>query len=73
MLLVLPLVVACGPTLDVLALEVEQKINKELKPGDDAEKIEAYFKRDGLPVSYDEFSSRYQSIIRDTDSNYHAI
>lgn len=73
MLLALPLLVACGSTLDVTASEVEQKISSELSPGDGYGKIEAYFEKEGLPFSYDEFNSRYQSIIRETDSSFHAI
>lgn len=72
-LLSLPLIAACAPTLDVTAEEVEHRINEELKAGDGADEIEAYFKNEGLSVSYDEFNSRYQSIIRHPESNYHAI
>ena len=73
MLLALPLLVACGSTLDVTASDVERKISGMLNPGDSPEKIEVYFEKEGLPFSYDEFSSRYQSIIREANSNHHAI
>jgi len=67
------LMVACLPALDVTASEVEQRINRELQPGDQAEKIEAYFKKEGIPAAYDSFRSRYQSSLRHPDSHYHVI
>ncbi len=63
----------CFPTLDITPEEVEEKINSTLKPGDSAEKIEAYFEKEGLGSSYDRFLNRYQSIIRHPESNFHAI
>lgn len=63
----------CLSTLDITPKEVEEKINLSLTPGDDAGKIEAYFKNEGLGLSYDKFQNRYQSIIRHPDSNFHAI
>jgi len=67
------MLVGCLSTLDTTPREVEEKINSYLKTGDGAEKIEAYFKKEGLEVSYDRFSNRYQSIIRHSESNFHAI
>ena len=64
---------ACGPTLDVTPSEVVSQIEASLGPGDNSEKIEAYFAEQELGASFDRFNQRYQSIIRHPDSNYHAI
>lgn len=72
-LVIFVFVVGCEPTLDISPQEVESSFNQSLKPGDGAEKIEKYFRNEGLVFSFDEFSGRYQSIIRHPDSNYHAI
>ena len=61
------------PTLDINPQDIESSINAALKPGDRAEKIEEYLASQKLESSYDEFSSRYQGIIRHPDSNFHAI
>ena len=53
--------------------EVEPEINSSLKPGDSADKMEAYFENEGLVLSYDRFQGRYHSIIRHPESNFHAI
>ena len=63
----------CVPTLDVTPSEVLDRIESSLRPGDNAEKIEAYFDQQQLDASFDRFNQRYQSIIRHPKSNYHAI
>ena len=67
------LIGGCGPKLDISPQEVQTSIEAALSLGDDRSKIESYFEEQGLPFSYDRFSSRYQSIIRHPDSNFHAI
>jgi hypothetical protein len=44
-----------------------------LRPGDSSEKIEAYFKRRSLDFDYDQYQQRYESTMRSTKSNFHAI
>ncbi|GAA1996600.1 hypothetical protein GCM10009754_88500 [Amycolatopsis minnesotensis] len=45
--------------------EVELMIAEELKVGATAEEIEEFFEKHDITHSYDEFSQRYQAIIRD--------
>ena len=52
---------------------VKTEISAALHTGDDAESIERYLAQRNLAFSYDRFSNRYQSIIRDSESNFHAI
>ena len=66
-------VFGCFTKLDTTPEEVEKKINTSLKPGDAPERIEAYFKKESLGLSYDKYQGRYQSIIRHPESNFHAI
>jgi len=53
--------------------QVRSEFNAALKPGDSSEKIEAYFKRRSLEFDYDHYQQRYQSTMRSTKSNFHAI
>jgi hypothetical protein len=52
---------------------VRSEFNAALKPGDPSEKIEAYFKGRSLEFDYDKYQHRYQSTMRSTKSNFHAI
>ena len=67
------IIFGCEPTLDITPKQVESDFNLVLKVGDSSEKIESYFKSENIDYSFDDFSNRYQSIIRHPDSNYHAI
>ncbi len=58
------LVAACGEQTN--AADVKVKLESALEPGADQANIEAYLQSENLPFSYDEFRSRYQSIIRDS-------
>jgi len=49
--------------------ELENLINDNLKPGDPAEKIEAFLGAQGWPYSYDDLVRRYQSHYPDGDVN----
>lgn len=73
LLTVVVFTVGCFPTLDVTPVEVERQFRVALKPGDSAEVIEQYLHGRGLTGSYDNYQSRYQSIIRHPDSEFHAI
>jgi hypothetical protein len=56
------------------AKSVLTEINAALSKGDGPEVIEGYFKNRGLAVSYDRFSNRYQSIIRNLGGPFdHAV
>lgn len=63
----------CFSTLDATTEQVEAEFSSALKPGAPSPEIEAYFQSRSLGFSYDQFSNRYQSIIRHPDSNFHAI
>jgi DNA-binding transcriptional regulator PaaX len=47
------------------AEEVSNLITSELKVGDGAQTIEAFFERHDIAFSYNRFDQRYQAIIRD--------
>ena len=56
------------------AKSVLTEINAALSKGDGPEVIEGYFKNRGLAASYDRFSNRYQSIIRNLGGPFdHAV
>jgi hypothetical protein len=57
--------VACSEGKQVTTKDVKSMIAAELPRGASAEAVEAFFQRHELPYSYDRFSRRYQSIIRD--------
>ena len=73
LLIAVAFLIGCFRTLDVTPADVEKQINAALKPGDSAETIEQYFSGRGLGYSYNKRESRYKSIIRHPDSNFHAI
>lgn len=50
---------------DTKAGEVKRMMAKELKVGSTANEIEEFFTKHNITHSYDEFSQRYQAIIRD--------
>ena len=56
-----------------LAHQVQVEFSAALKPGDSAEKIEAFLGNRGLGFSYDEFQNRYQAVIRSEKTDFHAI
>ena len=66
-------VMGCSGGVDTTPEAVEAEISAALHKGDSAEAIERYLEQRNLPFSYDRFNNRYQSIIRDPDSNAHAI
>src|ERR1700720_1583719 len=55
------------------ARQVQAEFSAALKPGDSAEKVEAFLGNRGLDVSYDEFQNRYQAVIRSRKTDFHAI
>jgi hypothetical protein len=55
------------------AQQVRVELQASLKPGDSDAAIQQFFKQRGLGFSYDRFSNRYQSIIREPNSNFHAV
>jgi hypothetical protein len=63
----------CHPRLDSTPEQVEAEFSSALAPGDNADAIEAYFRKRGLEFSYDRFTNRYNAIIRHPESDYHAI
>lgn len=65
--------VGCSGGLDTTPEAVEAEISAALHKGADAEAIERYLEQRNLAYSYDRFSNRYQAIIRDPESNAHAI
>ena len=67
------LLVGCSRSLDTTPEEIEAELLAALGQGANTEAIESYLRERKLPFSYDRFSNRYQSIIRDPNSDAHAI
>ena len=67
------LLLGCGRGSEATPKQIETEILANLGTGADAEAIESYLRGRNLPFSYDRFSNRYQSIIRDPNSDAHAI
>lgn len=44
--------------------KVEEMIKRELRVGSSTEDIEAFYKKNNISYSYDNFAKRYQSTIR---------
>ena len=65
--------VGCAGGLDTTPAAVEAEISAALHKGASAEAIERYFEQRNFPFSYDRFANRYQSIIRNPESDAHAI
>jgi hypothetical protein len=63
----------CSGGLDTTPEAVEAEISAALHKGASAQAIERYLEQRNLTFSYDRFTNRYQSIIRDPESNAHAI
>lgn len=55
---------ACSEGARTSVKVVEAMINSELPVGSSSQQIEQFFQKHGLPFSYDRFSKRYNSIIR---------
>ena len=58
------------------AEEIRQLIASELRVGSTADDIESFFKKHNITYSYDEFSARYQAVMRNvtkTEKMDHAI
>ncbi len=66
-------VVGCFGGLDTTPEAVEAEISAALHKGASPEAIERYLEQRNLTFSYDRFTNRYQSIIRDPESDAHAI
>jgi hypothetical protein len=67
------LLFGCSRSPVTTPVEVEADLLEALGHGADAQVIEAHLRERKLPFSYDRFANRYQSIIRDPDSDAHAI
>jgi hypothetical protein len=67
------LLFGCSRSPDTTPQEVEAELLAALGHGASTQAIESYLRQRKLPFSYDRFSNRYQSIIRDPDSDAHAI
>ena len=66
--------VSCVAQGKANAKSVLAEVNAALSKGDASDVIESYFKNRGLGASYDRFSRRYQSIIRNTGgASDHAV
>jgi len=52
---------------------VKANIVQELKVGDDSKTIENYLNSQNISFTYDKHTNRYQGIIRDQESNFHAV
>lgn len=72
---VLTVAFACnaGAAEPLSSKEARSAIETNLKQGDSSSVIEAFFKQRQLPFTYDRFSKRYQSIIREPKSEKHAV
>lgn len=65
--------VGCSGGLDTTPEAVEAEVSAALHEGASADAIERYLEQKNLTFSYDRFANRYQSIIRDPESDAHAI
>jgi hypothetical protein len=63
---------ACGESLPPPE-QVKKELESQLRPGDSHAAIEKVLKERNLPFSYDKYANRYQSIIRQSDSNFKAV
>jgi hypothetical protein len=63
----------CEQKPEVTSKLVKANILQALKVGDDATTIESYLTSQNISFTYDKYTNRYQGIIRDQDSNFHAI
>jgi hypothetical protein len=64
---------SCSSGLNTTPEAIEAEISAALHKGASAEAIERYLDQRNLTFSYDRFSNRYQTIIRDPESDAHAI
>ena len=58
---------ACSSGCPLNASEVRNRLSEKLAVGDEREKIEAVLKKEGIGFSYNEYSNRYNSTIRDEE------
>ncbi|MBW3532296.1 hypothetical protein [Shewanella sp. NKUCC06_TVS] len=63
----------CEQKAESTSKQVEANIVQALKVGDDAKAIENYLNSQKIQFSYDKYTNRFQGIIRDQNSNLHAI
>ncbi|MET0987699.1 MAG: hypothetical protein ABW034_20070 [Steroidobacteraceae bacterium] len=63
----------CSQGLETSPEAVEAEISAALPKGADAVAIEKYLEQRSLAFTYDRFANRYQSIIRDPESDARAI
>ena len=63
----------CSRGLETTPEAVEAEISAALPMGADAVAVEKYLEHRNLAFTYDRLSNRYQSIIRDPESDAHAI
>lgn len=63
---------ACGESL-LSPEQVKSELDSKLRPGDPHTTIEKVLNDRNLPFSYDKHANRYQSILRQRDSNYKAV
>ncbi len=56
-----------------MAKQVRANLEEQLHVGDSREKIEAVLQSIGIRYSYDEFSNRYQSTVREECGKFEAV
>lgn len=75
-LVALTLSTGCSANM-VTSKKIEKLISENLEPGDPFDTIEEFLRGQNLSFTYDRFSSRYSSIIRDPawykPKGYHSI